>query len=188
MASPTKRRPLPALILLIALSLLTTLVWWRVLHRGDGHAAAKTPCPTVSVGPAVLPRPASVSVSVLNSTNRTGIAKSAAQTLTKIGFKVAGYGNDSPKVHVASVAEIRFGPDQKKDASLIAYYFPGAKLVPLTSDPAAKVVVSLGSKFKGVSSARAALSAMKANHITIAAVKTSAAPPSGSASASCPTS
>lgn len=186
MASPTKRRPLPALILLVALTALTSLVWWRVLHRDDGHASAvKTPCPTLSADPALLPRPGSVEVSVLNSTNRTGIAKSTAAALTKIGFKVAGLGNDSPKVHVASVAEIRFGPDQKKDASLLAYYFPGSKLVPLTADPAGKVVVSLGAKFKRVATPAAAKAAMKAAHVSLAPTGQPKPAPSGSPKASC---
>ncbi|MFN2517666.1 MAG: LytR C-terminal domain-containing protein [Jatrophihabitantaceae bacterium] len=182
MASPTKRRPLPALILLVALTLLTSLVWWRVLHRDDGHAVARVKCPTSSPSTSVLPRPANVQVSVLNSTSRAGIAKATAKTLTKNGFKVAGYGNDSPKVHVAGIAEIRFGPNQKKDAALLAYYFPGAKMVALAVDPIGKVVVSLGLKFKAVATVAAAQAAMKAQHISLAPTGTVAAPRS---SASC---
>jgi hypothetical protein len=181
MSSPTKRRPLPALVLLIALTLLTSLVWWRVLHRDDGKAAAGGSCPTPTSSASVLPRPASVDVSVLNSTSRSGLARTTATTLTKIGFKVAGYGNDNPRVHVAGVAEIRFGPNQKKDAALIAYYFPGAKLVPLTADPLDKVVVSLGAKFKAVATARTAGAAMNSAHISLAPTKTASVAPSGSA-------
>ncbi|MEP7021613.1 MAG: LytR C-terminal domain-containing protein [Pseudonocardiales bacterium] len=182
MSSPTKRRPLPALILLIALTLLTSLVWWRVLHRGDGQAAAGGTCKPPGASESVLPRPATVQVSVLNSTTRAGIARSTATTLTKIGFKVAGYGNDSPKVHVAGVAEIRFGPNQTKDASLLAYYFPGAKLVPLAADPLDKVVVSLGRKFKSVATRASAQAHMSSDHVSLAPTKTVPASPVGSAS------
>jgi hypothetical protein len=183
MASPTKRRPLPALILLVALTLLTSLVWWRVLQRGDGHASAKAPCPTPSATPDVLPQPGSVSVSVLNSTSHAGIAKAAAATLTKIGFKVTGYANDLPNVHVAGVAEIRFGPDQKKDAALLSYYFPGAKLVAVKADPTGIVVVSLGAKFKVVATSTAVKAAMKVAHISLAPTHAPTSPsPSGSAS------
>jgi LytR cell envelope-related transcriptional attenuator len=181
MSSPTKRRPLPALVLLIALTLLTSLVWWRVLHRDNGQAAAGGKCPTPASSAAVLPRPATVDVSVLNSTTRTGLARTTATTLTKLGFKVAGYGNDNPKVHVAGVAEIRFGPDQKKDATLLGYYFPGAKLVPLTADPLDKVVVSLGAKFKAVATTLSAGRAMSSAHVSFAPTKTVSAAPSGSA-------
>jgi hypothetical protein len=171
MTSPTMRRPLPALILLIALTLLTALVWWRVLHRSDGHASAASPCPTRSAPPS-LPRPASVAVSVLNSTTRAGIARATATTLTRLGFKVAGYGNDSPRVHVAGVAEIRFGPDEKDNAALLKYYFPGAKMVALRSEPTGKVVVSLGQKYRKVATARAASAAMSADHIILAPTRT----------------
>lgn len=184
MTSPTRRRPLPALVLLIALTLLTALVWWRVLHRRDEPAAAKAPCPSTTAAPSVLPQPASVSVSVLNSTTRRGLAKATATNLTKDGFKVAGYGNDGPKVHVAGVAEIRFGPDQKKDAMLLGYYFPGATMVALPSDPLGKVVVSLGAKFTVVATSKTAQAALSANHISLAPVAsaTKAAP---SSTASC---
>ncbi|MDT4961102.1 MAG: hypothetical protein QOF87_749 [Pseudonocardiales bacterium] len=180
MSSPTKRRPLPALILLIALTLLTSLVWWRVLHRDDGKAAAGSNCPTPGTSASVLPRPASVAVSVLNSTTRTGLARTTATTLTKVGFKVAGYGNDNPKVHVAGIAEIRFGPNQKKDAALLAYYFPGAKLVPLTADPLDKVVVSLGKKFTRVATLTVR-GRMQAAHVSLAPTSSATASPSGSA-------
>lgn len=182
MSSPTKRRPLPALILLIALTLLTSLVWWRVLHRDDGHASAGTKCPKPGASASVLPRPAAIQVSVLNSTARAGLARSTATTLTKIGFKVAGYGNDSPKVRVAGVAEIRFGPGQKKEAALLAYYFPGAKLVPLAADPLNKVVVSLGAKFKAVATARAVGAGMSSDRVSLAPKTTTPATPSGTAS------
>lgn len=182
MSSPTKRRPLPALVLLIALTLLTSLVWWRVLHRDDGQAAAGSKCPKPGSSASLLPRPASVAVSVLNSTTRTGLARSTATTLTKIGFKVAGYANDLPKVHVAGFAEIRFGPDQRKDAALLAYYFPGAKLVPLAADPHAIVVVSLGAKFKGVATARTAGAAMSSAHVSLAPTRAASASPSATAS------
>ena len=43
MATSTARRPLPALAFLLALSLLTALVWWRVLHRSDSAKAAAPP-------------------------------------------------------------------------------------------------------------------------------------------------
>jgi len=169
-------------VLLIALTLLTSLVWWRVLHRDNGHAASGNKCPSPTASAAVLPRPASVNVSVLNSTSRSGLARTTATTLTKIGFKVAGYGNDLPKVHVPGVAEIRFGPEQKKDATLLAFYFPGAKLVPLPADPLGKVVVSLGKQFKAVTTARAAQLAMSSAHVSVAPPNSTSSAPSGTAS------
>jgi LytR cell envelope-related transcriptional attenuator len=185
MVSPTRRRPLPALVLLIALTLLTALVWWRVLHRDDGHASGSAKCPSPSASGSQLPRPASVAVSVLNSTNRAGIASRTAAKLTKLGFKVAGYGNDNPRVHVRGVAEIRFGPEQKDDAALLKYYFNGAKMVALKADPAGKVVVSLGDKYRGLATAAAAKAAMSSAHVSLSPASPSATATAASGSPSC---
>jgi hypothetical protein len=179
MASPTRRRPLPAVVLLAALTALTALVWVRVLNRDTGHASTSVPCRPLSSTAALLPQPATVSVSVLNSTSRNGIAKSTAATLTKLGFKVTGAANDNPDVHVASVAEIRFGPDQKQDAALLAFYFPGAKMVALTSDPTGIVIVSLGAKFIKVATGKAALAAIRAAHVTLAPTSSPSSVPTG---------
>ena len=45
MASTTVRRPLPALIALLALLLLTGIVWWRVINRNDAEDSSAS-CPT----------------------------------------------------------------------------------------------------------------------------------------------
>ena len=70
MASSLVRRPLPALIALFALLLLTALVWWRVLHRADSTAALPNcPTPTPTAPPTqTLPAPPTVTVQVLNGT------------------------------------------------------------------------------------------------------------------------
>jgi hypothetical protein len=175
MAEGTKRRPLPALICLLALTLLTALVWWRVLHRGTDNATAKNPCTSLSV-PTVLPQPARVSVTVFNGTNRTGLAKTTAKVLSTDGFKIVLYGNDPGSLPIAGVAEIRFTADQKDGATLLSYYLPGAKMVALDASSDSKLVVSLGAKFKGVTSASAARAAMTSAHVSQAAVGTSPSP------------
>src|SRR4051794_36805468 len=108
-----KRRPLPALVALLALTLLTALVWWRVLHRDSGTDKSTASCDKTKSTQTVLPRPASITVYVLNSTTRSGLAKTTASALTKRGFKISGYGNDTGKPVIPGVAEIRFGPDEK---------------------------------------------------------------------------
>src|SRR4051812_41293969 len=87
------RRPLPALAFLLALSLLTALVWWRVFDRASGGEPS-TPTTTCAVQQGVaLPEPAQVSVIVLNGTaagtNRAGLAGYVASALTNDGFQVA---------------------------------------------------------------------------------------------------
>jgi hypothetical protein len=158
------RRPLPALIFLIGLSLLTALVWWRVIHRSDsGQTKAQATCPSPSTS--VVPQPGAVSVNVLNSTNRAHLARNVATTMGKLGFHVTGYGNDDPNVVINGVGEIRYGTKGVDSASLLAFYLPGAKLVP-TSRSDSEVVVSLGSQFKSVATSTQVKQAMASKHVT----------------------
>jgi LytR cell envelope-related transcriptional attenuator len=158
MSTAVRRRPLPALIGLLALTLLTALVWWRVANRST-NAVGSPSCPATPTQ-TVLPAPSAVSVSVLNSTPRTGIAKAAYLALKADGFAVNIYGNDSGHPVQPGVAEIRFGPDQKAAATLLTYYFPGATLAPQAqSQPS--LIVSLGLKYTAVASSAAASDAMR---------------------------
>jgi hypothetical protein len=163
------RRPLPALISLVGLLLLTALVWWRVIHRNEAEGTTST-CTTPSPTPTVtntLPAPGQVTVSVLNATNRTGIAGRARTALLADGFKIPSEaGNDRPKVKIPGVAEIRYGTPGAKGARLLSYYFPGARLVP-NAGKSATVVVSLGEKYKAVASSAAVRAALQAEHLTI---------------------
>jgi hypothetical protein len=171
MTSPTKRRPLPAMLFLLALCLLAGLVWWRVINRDDGHAQAKPTC-TPSKAAKTLPEPAAVTVTVLNSTTRNGIAGAARTVLIQDGFRSPDKaqndgkdfgGTDQP---VAGIAEIRYGPSGADGAKLLAYYFPGATLVKTPStDPT--VLVSLGTQYKTVSPQTTVTAALKAAGITL---------------------
>jgi hypothetical protein len=159
------RRPLPALVFLLGLSLLTALVWWRVIHRsdsGNSSASSQSCAPTTNT---VVPQPAAVNVNVLNSTDRAHLARTAATTLSQRGFHVTGYGNDDPGILVNGVAEIRYGPKGSDAATLLSFYLPGATLVP-TQRSDSGVVVSLGTKFQTVAPTTQAQKAMQTRHIT----------------------
>jgi hypothetical protein len=190
MTSSERRRPLPALVFLAALTLLSGLVWYRVLHR-DGSTAQATkaaPCPTSSspAAPQTLPRTGQVDVLVLNSTRRNGLAAGTAKALAKAGFTITGEKNDEPSYGghgtISGVAEIRFDATQRAAATLLSYYFPGAKLVP-TDAPTASVMVSLGKKFKKVADRKTVRRALQAR--TAEAVPSPTPRPSVSASPSC---
>lgn len=175
MASTLVRRPLPALIALFALLLLTALVWWRVLHRSDQNASLPL-CPsTAPSGPAAktLPAPATVTVQVLNGTfklkkhARSGIAGKAATKLMKDGFKVPDAAADDTKNKVRTVAEIRYGPKGKPAATLLDYFFDQkAKLVPVHSTTAV-VTVSLGRRYTGLVSKTEVTKALAADHVSL---------------------
>ncbi|WP_375490911.1 LytR C-terminal domain-containing protein [uncultured Jatrophihabitans sp.] len=160
---------MPALLSLVALLLLTALVWWRVLNRSSGdttHPSAKSACPSASASatPAarVLPAPASVTVQILNSTTRHGIAGGARTALVTDGFKApAQAGNDTHYLNkIKTTAQLRFGPAGRQGATLLGYYLPGSTPVQTTSKNAT-VVVSLGKAYRGVASNAAVTAALK---------------------------
>jgi hypothetical protein len=166
--SSTIRRPLPAVIALAALLILTAIVWWRVLNRDEGDTAASSTCPPDSSSSAItLPAPGLVTVQVLNATKRSGIAEKARSALVDDGFKSPDpAANDKPKKHISGVAEIRYGSKGEQGAKLLQFYFPKAKLVP-TDDTAATVVVSLGHRYKGVASPSAVQAALRDQQIEL---------------------
>ena len=153
MATSSARRPLPALAFLLALSLLTALVWWRVLHRSDSAKAAPTPSscsasPTPSL--TVVPAPGAVTVNVLNSTTKTGLAAQVTALLVTAGFKTGTPSNDeTARAPVTGIAEIRYGPSGAGAARLLLFYVPGAVLVKDTRTDSS-VDLALGAKYTAV--------------------------------------
>lgn len=189
MTSPPRRRPLPALVFLVALTLLTALVWWRVLSRTDSHATGQS-CPTSSptTQSNVLPRPEQIHLTVLNSTTTFHLATNTAKALGKLGFKIDKVGNDDGHKAIAGVAEIRYLSDAKPDAVLLSYYLPGATLQLVTSKSATTpaLVVSLGKSFKKLATSAAVAEKLKETHRSLApATATNSPAPSGTAAASC---
>jgi LytR cell envelope-related transcriptional attenuator len=172
MAGASVRRPIPAVVFILLLSLLSAIVWYRVLNRTPATAqkagtpattthscapkaattsaksktpAAKTPAKVV---PVVWPRTASVNVTVLNGTSRAGLAKSVATQLRARGFKIGTITNDT--VDTVTVTQVRYGPKLATAAKLVQLYLPGSRLVPNTGK-AVTVTVSLGSSYSRLS-------------------------------------
>lgn len=186
------RRPLPALVFLLALTLLAALVWWRVLARGSDNAAAGPTCtPSTSAAKVKqLPEQAAITVTVLNSTKRQSIASKAQRVLVRDGFQApAAAANDSKAYpgysgEVTGVAQIRYGPAGSQSAQLLQYYFPGATLVK-TNATDATVLVSLGTTFKQVTAQKNVTAALKSNGIKL--VPVAGVPDVASSSSSCAT-
>jgi hypothetical protein len=143
---------LPALVFLLALSLLTALVWWRVIHRSDSAKATVLPTCSVSATPSVtvLPAAASVTVTVLNSTDKSGLAAQVTGFLAADGFKTGAAANDlTSRAPVTGVAEVRYGPKGAAAAKLVSLYVPGSTLV-LDTRTDASVDLALGAKYTAV--------------------------------------
>lgn len=148
MPATTARRPLPALVFLLVLTILTAIVWWRVLHRPDSSSGASAPAVVQPLrctpgGKAVtLPKPAAVTVDVLNGAGRDQLAAQVGGQLKSRGFKVGTPGNASA---LTGVGEIQFGTTGKAGATLLSYYLPGARLVAQArSDAAVELVLGSG--------------------------------------------
>jgi hypothetical protein len=173
------------LVFLVALSLLSALVWWRVLNRHAGDAqAAKPSCAASSRPPAPgkqLPNPASITVQVLNSTDRAGIAAAATTALQTDGFITVKQDNDTDAAKygshglIAETAEIRYASAQAPAAKLLAYFFPGAKLVQRDGQNAT-VLVALGSAFQQVTATADAQAKITSDGLALAAPPATPAP------------
>jgi hypothetical protein len=194
MTAPERRRPLPALAFIGALCLLTALVWFRVLHRTDtGDTATKSGCPTASTSavpspvplPTVLPAPSLVSVLVLNSTQRNGIAGAAKKRLERDGFKVTEAADDASALGghglIKGTAEIRYGPAALAAATLLRFYFPAA-VMKATNTSSGVVTVSLGSKYRTPATSTVVRKALKKAHLTLSSKPLPVATPSATPS------
>ncbi|SDJ19359.1 LytR cell envelope-related transcriptional attenuator [Frankineae bacterium MT45] len=167
MAAQSARRPLPALAFLLGLSLLTALVWWRVIHRSASDTAGASPTPTCAPAkPNVVPQPATVTLQVRNSTTRVGLAARASKALSAANFKMAGPPDNVAPV-VPGVAVIKYVQTDEAAAKLVATYIPGATLTVATPS-AGQVEIDLGTKFVAVSSSANAAKALKAANLTLA--------------------
>lgn len=119
------RHPLPPIIFLLVLALAAAGVWWNVLrHDGAGQATAAA-CSSAQPAPPSLD-PHTVTVRVLNATDKKGLAGTVADELKARGFQVGPPDNDRSGRKVTGVGEIRHGPRGQKEAAYLSAYLPGA--------------------------------------------------------------
>jgi LytR cell envelope-related transcriptional attenuator len=141
-----RRRVQPAYVALAVLVLIAIVVWWRVFHPGDrGSAAGCAPRPKAGLS---TMDPHEVRVRVYNSTDRSGLAKSASDALRKRGFRIETTSNDPIRAerNVEGEGEIRYGELGAQQALFLSFQFPGVQMV---EDPRTDAIVdiALGPKF-----------------------------------------
>lgn len=103
--------------------------WWGWPPWGEEQpapTATTTPCPTPQATAAAV---TDVTVAVLNSTDRTGLAAAVAAELTARGFVVAAVANDPAPEPVPGAAVVRHGPEGVLAARTVAAHVDGAELV-----------------------------------------------------------
>jgi hypothetical protein len=143
--------------MIVTMSCVTVLLFATVVYAASyvqgwvgaqtAKAVASTSCNGVASAQVLTPR--GVTINVFNSTDRTGLAASAARGLQKQGFKIATIDNDPLGKTVLGVGEIRYGTSGLEGANLSALRLPGATLVQ-DGRMDASVDVVLGKTFKVV--------------------------------------
>ncbi|SFS67114.1 envelope integrity protein Cei [Saccharopolyspora flava] len=176
-----RRRPLPALVVLVALVVLSGLLWTRVFGSVEDIDAATT-CnppgaptapPEVSGQPAQVPLgtmlqrdaldsttpvpPQDVHVRVLNGNGESRQATMVGDELGSLGFTPAGADNDSVYVNydLKCHGQIRFGAAGQSAARTLSLIAPCAQLVRDEREDAG-VDYALGSDFDDIKSTQEA--------------------------------
>lgn len=166
-----RRRPLPALVLLLVLAVTTGVIWLRVINN-DSMRTTSAPCgpPTsssVSTAPGSPPPamgqllasdaldrstptpPARVYVRVVNASPQRGQAAEVTEALRQLGFgQIEPPANDPlyPSFDLACRAQIRFGPQGTAAARTLSLVEPCAELI-RDDRPDESVELALGRKF-----------------------------------------
>ncbi|EGX56221.1 hypothetical protein SZN_28988 [Streptomyces zinciresistens K42] len=113
-----------------------------------GCATRATPSPSAA---AEVPKPAGITVNVLNATTRSGLAKQTADELKKRGFKIGEVGN-APKEYDKKVkgAGMLLGPAASLGSSLpvLATQLGGAERRTDAARKGAAVDLIIGDRFK----------------------------------------
>jgi hypothetical protein len=118
------RRAVPALCLLLGLSLVAGFTWLRVLDRVERTSSAAAGCSTPA------DTSGRVQLRVYNATAREGLAKAVATQLAGRGYAILATEND-PLADVRPVegtAEVRYGPAGARYAQAVRRQVPKATL------------------------------------------------------------
>ncbi len=103
-----------------------------------------TPCPLQG---ARAEDPAGVSLRVLNTTSRPGLAGAVSEDLEGLGYEVIGVDN-APQYH--GFGRIEAGPRGVNAAYSLARFFPGDMRIVLTTEESKTLTVVLGNRFEGL--------------------------------------
>lgn len=182
MSVRSARRPLPALIFLLALAILAVVVWIRVSDRAGSTSATASPTCPATASANVLPANGSIGVQVLNANGTDGLATTTLAAFAAAGFHGIGSDNYSGTTPITGVGVVTAGAAGAQQAKVVALYLPGATLA--TDDRADNsVTITIGPGFTGL-----ATQAVVTAELAKAGLKQAAPPaatPTGSASPRC---
>ena len=151
-----------------------TLQLIDVFTGGGGTASAagtKAGCPTkaspaaAASSPAVLPKPAQITVNVFNATTRSGLAKTTADELKKRGFRIGEVGNAGPQYDKKVTGTgVLLGPTSSLNTSLpvLATQLTTAERRTDAAHKAATIDLIIGNGFRTLTSQPEATRALTA--------------------------
>jgi hypothetical protein len=141
-------------VLLVALGVAAA--WY--LRKDDAAAPARittlptcapsaqpAPAPTRTTARVVLPPETAVTLSVLNGTNRSLLAKHVADALAAQGFHVTGQGN--ARSTMSGPSQVLYGPGAALQARTASLWVLGSTVVPAPKAARGSVHVVLGTAF-----------------------------------------
>lgn len=168
-----RRRPLPAVIMVLTLALASVVVWGKVFSHTENSTERSTCVPSVTT-PAKLPAitplpydaldfvsplpPAQVQVHTLNASTQVGLAGRIQYELAQYGIGQAGVPGNDPRYPASDMrcfGQIRFGPNGYGAARTLSMLVPCAQLV-RDNRQNTSVDLSLGSYFTDVAPSSAA--------------------------------
>lgn len=168
-----RRRPLPAVIMILTLALASVVVWGKVFSHTENTTERST-CPASLKTPAKLPvitplpydalddvipvPPAQVQVRTLNASTQVGLASRVQFELTQYGIGQAGVPGNDPRYPTGDMrcfAQIRFGANGYGAARTLSMVVPCAQLV-RDDRQNTSVDLALGSYFTDVAPSSAA--------------------------------
>jgi hypothetical protein len=135
-------------------------------------APTTAPPPTTAVK---LPAPGTVTVTVLNGTNRALLAKKVSDALAADGFRITRQGNANKSVVGAS--QVLYGPGASLQARTVSLWVRGSVVIPAPKASRGSVQLVLGSSYTRLATPAEAAAAQRAPVPTAAPVVTASAAP-----------
>ena len=142
-----KRKPVPAIVILVLLVAAGATVWVHVLRQA-GNSTTQSSCPAATDTPASLPAitplpysaldhvqpvpAAQVRVRTLNASSQVGLAGRISLELSHYGFTQLGEPANDPRYPQGGMrcfGQIRFGPNGEGAARTLSLVVPCAQLV-----------------------------------------------------------
>jgi hypothetical protein len=139
-------RAFATLVVLIALIAVFALLGWHWVSRPFPAKAAAVFCADRTVHAGDTLTPVDVTVSVMNASQREGLASRTLSTLSSDHFALGSQGNAPKGISVGTV-QVWARSQGDPAARLVAGWFPGAQVVVQTKDALPGVTVVVGEDF-----------------------------------------